>query len=78
MAYYGPAKQARQYFMDMGQVVQPLISVRNLSYLDLGTSRPTDKRRPIFWFLSRIPLDASRALESRHFREQHLNLRTTS
>ena len=49
MAYYGPADEARQYFIDMGQVSTSLFCSK--SYIHPDTSLQTDKRLLISWSL---------------------------
>ena len=49
MAYFGPADQAKQYFMDMGYVFVTSFS-RAKSYANADMSLLTDKLLLIFWF----------------------------
>jgi hypothetical protein len=51
MAYFGPANQARQYFIDMGYVLRTPCLYEISRTPASATSLPTDKRRPTFWSL---------------------------
>jgi len=46
MAYFGPADQARQYFIDMGQVSEPFrLCVRHLTSTKVRARQQTNDRR---------------------------------
>lgn len=46
MAYYGPADQARQYFIDMGCVVACCRPIVQANVFGAGTSQRTGRLRP--------------------------------